>query len=391
MKMNKLLIKNVLLDGRKTNILIENGLFSSFDVADSAEAREVLDAEGKAILPAFYNTHCHAAMTLLRGYADDMPLKPWLEEYIWPYEAGLKAEDIKNGSKLAVAEMVKTGTVFFNDMYFDIDQTANVVREAGIRACLGVTFMDNHSLALRNEKTRYIRDWKDNNDGVTISAAPHAIYTASEETLRYAARLARETGIKLHIHLSETQGEVSDCIRQHGMSPVRYLDSLGFLGPDVIAAHCVHLDKEEWDILAERGVTVAHCPCSNMKLGSGRFNYELALSSGARVTLATDGCSSNNNLDMREEMKFAALLAKVNGDPSLLPASEVLKWATVNGAEAFGINGGLIEKGRVADAILVDLNNPKMKPCHNIVSNWVYSADSSAISAVICNGHLLKQ
>ena len=170
---------------------------------------------------------------------------------------------------------------------------------------------------------------------------------------------------------------------------MRYLDSIGFLGPDVIAAHCVHVDKEEWDILAERGVTVSHCPCSNMKLGSGRFPYELAIASGVRVTLGTDGSSSNNNLDMREEMKVAALLAKVTGDASLLSANLVLQWATRNGAEAFGYDSGVIAEGKLADAVLVSLDNPKMQPCHNLVSNWVYSADSSCIKHVICNGKVL--
>ena len=170
------------------------------------------------------------------------------------------------------------------------------------------------------------------------------------------------------------------------MTPVRYLDSLGFLGPDVVAAHCVHVDREEWDILAERGVTVVHNPCSNMKLGSGRFPYELAIASGARICLGTDSSSSNNNLDMREECKFAALLAKVEGNPTLLPATEVFKWATRNGAEAFGIDGGVIAPGKVADFVLVNLNTPKMQPCHHLLSNWIYAADSSAVKSVWCNG-----
>ena len=189
--------------------------------------------------------------------------------------------------------------------------------------------------------------------------------------------------------MAETRTEVENCIRDHGTTPVRYLDSLGFLGPDVIAAHCVHVDAEEWKILAARGVTVAHCPCSNMKLGSGRFPYELAIDSGCRITIGTDGVSSNNNLDMREEMKFAALLAKVNGDPSLLPASEVFRWATRNGAEAFGIDAGEVAAGKLADAILVDLGRSSMQPCHNLISNYVYSADSSVVRCVLCDGQII--
>ncbi|MCH5173431.1 MAG: amidohydrolase [Bacteroidales bacterium] len=380
-----LLIKNVILDGAPADILIKDGRFACLHAAPGAEAENVIDASSMAILPAFYNTHTHAAMTLLRGYADDMPLQSWLNDWIWPYEDKLTPEDIRRGSRLAIEEMKAGGSVFFNDMYFDIDETMDEVQLSGMRACIGVTMMDNHSGVQRLEKEARLREWKDS-DRLSLCVAPHAVYTCGAETLELAARLARENGRKLHIHLSETAREVSDCIAQTGMTPVRYLDSIGFLGPDVIAAHCVHVDREEWDILAERGVTVAHCPCSNMKLGSGRFPYEDAIASGVRITLGTDGCSSNNNLDMREEMKTAALLAKVSGDATLLSASQVLEWATRNGAEAFGIDAGVIAEGKLADAILVSLDHPKMKPCHNLVSNWVYSADTSCIKYVICNG-----
>ena len=387
MENDTMLIKDVFYKGKKTNILIEEGRFKAFDVCPSAEASEVIEADGMAILPAFYNTHTHAAMSLVRGYADDIPLMSWLQDYIWPYEDKLTAADIRKGSQLAIDEMLATGTVFFSDMYFDIEETIDEVAKAGMRASIGITVMESHSKALEEAKWEFVKRWKDPTGGlISLNVAPHAIYTVGEDKLKKSSALARECGLKLSIHLAETKSEVSDCLKEHGTTPVRYLDSLGILGPEVVAAHCVYVDKEEWDILAERGVTVAHCPCSNMKISSGRFPYELAIASGTRITVATDGCSSNNNLDMREEMKFAALLAKVAGDPTLLPADEVLKWATVNGAEAYGIDSGVIEKGKIADAILVDMNNPKMKPCHNLVSNWVYSADSSAIKAVICNG-----
>jgi len=390
--MATLLLKNVLCEGIKTNILIEDGLYKAFGVCDGAVADEAIDCEGLAILPAFYNTHTHAAMSLLRGYADDMPLQTWLQDHIWPYEAKLSAEDIRKGSSLAVREMVSTGTVFFNDMYFDIDETIDVVREAGIRASIGITVMEMHSKALEESKWNYTRNFADPTGGrVSLNVAPHAIYTVGPDKLKKSAALARECDLKLHIHVSETAGEVADCIREHGMTPVRYLDSLGVLGPNVIAAHCVHVDKEEWDILASREVTVAHCPCSNMKLGSGRFPYELALASGALITLGTDGDSSNNNLDMREEMKFAALLAKVSGDPTLLPAPEVLKWATENGAKAFGLRAGRLAPGYLADAVLIALDTPKMTPCHNLVSNWVYAADSSSLRYTLCGGRIVYQ
>lgn len=385
--MKTLLIRNVLLDGRMTSILVKGGTIASIDAPADTAADSVYDAAGCAVLPALYNTHNHAAMTLLRGYADDMPLQKWLQEYIWPYEDKLTPDDILRGSEYAVRSMTASGSVFFNDMYFEIDRTIDAVNRSGMRAAIGITVMENHSKARMAWGEEFIRTFKDPTGGrIQLTVAPHAIYTVGAERLVWSSRLARENGLKLHIHLSETRGEVDDCLREHGTTPVRYLDSLGVLGPEVIAAHCVHVDREEWDILAERGVTVSHCPCSNMKLGSGRFPYEDAIASGVRITLGTDGCSSNNNLDLREEMKFAALLAKVTGDPTLLPAEDVLRWATVNGAECFGIDGGTIAPGKVADFILVDMDDPRMQPCHNLVSNWVYAADSSCIKAVFCDG-----
>ena len=391
--MKALLIKNVLLKDRKTDILVADGRFKSLCAPEGTRADETLDAEGTAILPPFYNTHTHAAMSLLRGYADDMPLQKWLQDYIWPYENKMTAQDIREGSRLAVREMIKTGTVFFSDMYFEIEQTIAVVQEFGIRAAIGVTFVDSHSKSQQADKLDMLRHWVDPSGGlITLTVAPHAIYTVSPDLLVKCADTARSLGLKLHIHLSETRQEVEDCLRAHGTTPVRYLDSLGFLGPDVIAAHVVHVDEEEAAILASRGVTIAHCPCSNMKLASGIFPYKLLHEAGCRITLGTDGDSSNNNLDMREEMKFAALLAKVSsGDPEVLPAAEALEMATRSGAEAFGLDAGVIREGALADALLVRLDDPRMQPCHNLVSNWVYAAGSSCIDCVICNGNIVMK
>lgn len=385
-----LLLKGVLLDSRQCNILIRDGRFADIDAPAETPADKVVDAFGLAILPALYNTHNHAAMTLMRGYADDMPLEKWLQEYVWPFEDKLTAADIRRGSDIAVSEMLSSGSVFFSDMYFEIDETVKAVEESGMRAAIGITVMENHSKSVEEQKMQYVRDWKDPTGGrIQLVMAPHSVYTVGPDKLKRSAAFARKNGLRLHIHVAETRTEVQNCIRDYGTTPVRYLDSLGFLGPDVIAAHCVHVDAEEWKILAGRGVTVAHCPCSNMKLGSGRFPYELAIESGCRITLGTDGASSNNNLDLREEMKFAALLAKVAGDPSLLPATEVFRWASRNGAEAFGLDAGEIARGKLADAILVDLGRSSMQPCHNLVSNFVYSADSSVICHVICDGQLV--
>ena len=393
MMMERLLIRNVQLEGRLSNILIEGGRFKDLVAPSDAPCDHVLEADGMAILPPFYNTHTHAAMSLLRGYADDMPLQKWLNEYIWPFENKMTAADIREGSRLAVREMIRTGSVFFSDMYFDIEETIDVVQEYGMRAAIGVTFVDSHSKSQQTEKLEMLRHWNDPTGGrITLTVAPHAIYTVGEDLLLRCASTARELGLKLHIHLSETRQEVDDCIRDHGTTPVRYLERLGFLGPDVIAAHVVHVDEEEAAILASRGVTISHCPCSNMKLASGVFPYRMLRDAGCRITLGTDGDSSNNNLDMREEMKFAALLAKVSsGDPEILPASEVVAMATRNGAEAFGIDAGVIAPGKLADAVLVDLRGEKMQPCHNLLSNWVYAADSSCIDSVVCQGRILME
>lgn len=391
--MDSLLVKNVLLDGARTDILIENHRFRSLNAPEGTVADEAIDADGMAILPPFYNTHTHAAMSLLRGYADDMPLQKWLRDYIWPYEDKLTAADIREGSRLAVREMVKTGTVFFSDMYFDIEETIRIVQETGMRAAIGVTFVEAHSKSQLAEKLDMLSHWSDPSGGlITLTVAPHAIYTVGPDLLVRCSETARRLGLKLHIHLSETQKEVEDCLREQGTTPVRYLDRLGVLGPEVVAAHVVHVDDEEAEILAARGVTVAHCPCSNMKLASGVFPYERLRKAGCRITLGTDGDSSNNNLDMREEMKFAALLAKVSsGDPAAMPAEEAFAIATRNGAEAFGIDAGVIAVGKLADALLVRLDDERMLPCHHLLSNWVYAAGSSCIDTVICNGRILMK
>lgn len=385
-----ILIRNVLFEGSLRNILIEHQRFADLDAPSDVEVDKVIDGVGQAIIPSFFNTHTHAAMNILRGYADDIPLQQWLEDYIWPTEDKFTPEDIRKGSLLAAKEMIATGTTFFSDMYFDIEETIATVEQSGLRAAIGITVMENHTKAVEEAKLSFIKNWSDPTDGrIQLVVAPHSVYTVGPEKLKKAAALARKYGLRLHIHLSETEKEVSDCVREHGMTPVRYLDSLGFLGPDVIAAHCVHVDREEWRLLSRRGVTVSHCPCSNMKLGSGRFPYELALESGVRITLGTDGASSNNNLSMMEEMKFAALLAKLTGNASLASAEQVFTWATKNGAQAFGIDAGEIAKGKRADALLVDLGNYSLMPCHNLISNLVYSANPSCVTSVLCDGKVL--
>jgi len=389
--MERTLIQDVSLNGKITNILIQDGKFSDLAATGNIEGCTVIDGSGKAIIPALYNAHTHSAMMPLRGYGDDRPLQQWLEEYVWPYEAKMSVAEIRSGYEDAIKEMISSGTVFFNDMYFEIEQLIDMVVKYGVRANIGITVMENHSLAQTEAKKEFVKNFQDPTGGrIKLLMDPHAIYTVGPERFRSTVEFARKYGLLIHTHLSETKFEVEQCLKTHGMTPVRYLDSLGVLGPDFSAAHCVHVDEQEWDILAERGVSVVHCPCSNMKLGSGRFPYEMAIKSGVRIALGTDGVSSNNNLDLREEMKFAALLAKVAGDPELLPASMVFDWATKGSAAAMNINGGEIAVGKNADCLLLDLNNPRLRPCHDLISNWVYAADSSCISSVICDGKELK-
>ena len=390
--MTTLLLKDVSLNGKIVNILIKDGRFADLQADADAAADAIYDASGEAIVPSFFNTHTHAAMTLLRGYADDMELFTWLNDHIWPFEAKMTAQDIYNGSRLAVLEMIRSGTTFFCDMYWMMEETAKAVEEMGIRAALGVSLMDRLGEEKIAADLRFLETWKSPcASRIELAIAPHAVYTAGPELLERCAQAARSNGQRLTIHVSETRQEVEDCIRTRGMSPVRWLDKLGVLGPNVVAAHCVYVDSEEMDIMAERGVAVAHNPCSNMKLASGVFPAAKFAAAGCNITIGTDGTSSNNNLDMREEMKFASLLAKVTNNSETLPAAEVFKWATVNGAKAFGLNAGVIEKGALADAVLLNLNNERLTPNYNLTSNWVYAADSRAISSVLCDGRFVMQ
>ena len=396
---HQLIVRNASLKGQSVDLYITGNRISrivphpsaSVSSPDSPDA-VCVDAQGMSVFPAFYNTHNHAAMTLLRGYADDLLLMEWLEKHIWPAEARFTDEHIRVGVRLACLEMIKSGTVFFNDMYWKEEVALPVVEAMGLRAALGVLLIDTQDSREQERNFGLLEQFVPKPDGrVSLAVAPHSVYTVSGELLRKSAEAARRNGQKIHIHLCETQGEVESCLKQHGCTPVAYLDRMGFLGDDVIAAHVVHVTDEDIRLLAERGVTVAHCPVSNMKLSSGIAPVQKMLEAGCRVTLATDGCSSNNNLDMREEMKIAALLAKVSSGPQALPAGEVLRMATRAGAETFGWDAGAVEEGRLADLILVRIDRACMTPMFHPESNWVYAADSSLIDTVICDGRMLMQ
>lgn len=389
-----MLLKSVLLKGGKRDILIQGNKFAKIGErlsADDFPNAEVVDCENFAIVPAFYNGHCHAAMTLLRGYADDMPLMKWLQEYIWPFEAKMQPRDIEIGTRLAILEMIKSGTVFFSDMYWHREQTIKVVEEMGIRATIGVIIAENIDTPERIEENFRFLSGGHGSERVKIAPMPHAIYTVGEKLFRRCAETARSEGMILHTHLSETQTEVADCLKTYGYTPVELLDRWGVLGSNFVGAHCVHLSDSDMALMAKSGSTAILNLCSNLKLGSGIPQITKMMESGIRLGLGTDGASSNNNLDMHEEMKLASLLAKADGRAEALTADEAVSMATANVAQAYGFNAGVIAEGYLADALLVDLKNERLVPNHNFISNWVYAADSSSVDSVICNGRFVMR
>ena len=397
--MEKILLKSAVLPGvdgnRVVDILIAGNRFARIGsvAPDESAGAEVVDCSHFAVFPAFYNGHTHAAMSLLRGYADDMPLQKWLQEYIWPFEAKLTGDDVELACRLAVLEMIKSGTVFFADMYWHRERTIKVVEEMGIRAAVGVTFAESLMTAEQIEGNfKFLAAHTGESERVRLAVAPHSVYTVGEGLLKRCADFARAERFLVHTHLSETVKELEDCQKQYGCSPVRLLERVGMLDSNLAAAHCVHLSEDDMKAFVGSGATAVLNPCSNLKLASGIPPIDRLLRAGAKVALGTDGDSSNNNLDMHEEMKLAALLAKVQGGAETLPAHDALKMATVNSARAYGLNdAGEVREGFLADCLLVDLKNERMVPGHNPVSNWVYAADSSCIDSVICNGKFVMR
>jgi len=392
-----LLIRGAELDGEKKDIYIEGNKIKQIREYLAVQADEVISGQGKIAVPSFINGHTHAAMTLLRGYADDMPLREWLETKIWVVEAHMMEDDVYWGSKLACLEMIKSGTTFFNDMYWHWPATARAVREMGIRAALSAVLIDLFDDKKTKEQIEHNEQLyaacAEFGPRVIFTLGPHAMYTVSEKALRWCADFAREKGLLVHFHLSETEEEVRRCVEQHGVRPVQYLERLDFLGPHLIACHCVWLNDEEMDILKAYDVRVVHNPVSNMKLAvGGVFPYTPLRQRGVIVALGTDGCASNNNLDMLESAKFAALLQKFHtNSPVILPAQEAFAMATSQGAHAFGLNCGTIEEGKWADIALVELNHPQLTPHFHADSDLIYSANGSCVDTVICDGRILMR
>ncbi len=403
MESKNIIIKDAIIiadEIKKGSLLIQDDkIVEISDKIGSMDAEEVINAEGKVLTPGLVNTHTHLSMTLMRGLADDMSLDTWLNNHIWPVEAKLEGEHCYAGALLACAEMIKSGTTCFNDMYFFMDHVAKAVDESGIRGMLSHGMIDLGDEAKRRvefkETQRIIEKCHNTADGrIKVAFGPHAPYTCSEELLKEVREKADKMGLKIHIHVSETKFEVQKVIEAHGSRPFEYLDEIGFLGDDVIAAHAVWLSDKEIKIIKDNGVNLSHNPASNMKLASGISPVYKLIDEGINVSLGTDGAASNNNLDMIEEMKLAALLQKVNDmDSTELPAEKVFEMATIDGAGALGLQDeiGTIEVGKKADLVLLDIKAPHLTPFRHPISHIIYAANGGDVNTVICNGEILMQ
>lgn len=404
----KILLKNAeVITLNKTSEVLENSCIgitnNKIDYAGSYSKKleenydKIIDCFNKVVMPGFVNAHNHASMTIFRNYADDMKLMDWLFNKIIPLEDKLTPERAEWASKLAVIEMIKGGTTTFGDMYFFMDKTAEVVAKSGIRAALsrGLTGDGGGKNDSRiKENIDLYKRYNDSCNGrIRVMFGPHAIYTCSEAYLKTISDLSKEMNIPIQIHLSETRDEVKNCKDKYGISPVKLLDKIGMLTQTLVAAHCVIVDEEDMNILAERKVSVVHNPGSNLKLASGIAPVVKMLDKGINVCLGTDGAASNNNLDMLEEIRMATYMQKVQlEDATALKVDTVLKMATVNGAQALGFkNLGSVQVGMIADLIIINTKKPQYYPKYNIKSAIVYSGNASDVESVIIDGELIME
>jgi 5-methylthioadenosine/S-adenosylhomocysteine deaminase len=377
------------------------------EIIDSASAEQkytathVLHLNRQALLPGLINTHGHAAMTLMRGFADDMPLMQWLQEYIWPTEQQwVNAEFVYDGTLLACAEMLRGGTTCFNDMYFFPEQAARAAEQAGIRATLGLIVIDFASAWAQDaddylHKGIELHDQLHHHPLLRTAFAPHAPYSVADTALQRITSYAEELDIPIHMHVHETAHEIEQSLAATGKRPLQRLDELGLLTPRLLAVHMAHLEAREIDQCARQGVNVVHCPESNLKLANGFCPVSRLVEAGINVALGTDGAASNNDLDMLGEMRTASLLAKgVAGDARALPADQALRMATLNAARALGLEEeiGSLEPGKSADIIALQLDSIETEPLYNAVSQIIYAAGRDHVTDVwVAGQHVLKQ
>lgn len=395
--MSKLLIKNIELlhttNGHMQCIAVENDkiTYVGAELPADMEGAEIIDGKGKLATAGMVNTHGHVSMTLLRSYADDMALMDWLENQIWPIEAKMNANDIYWGAMLGIVEMLKSGTTCFADMYAFMEDVARACAETGIRAnlCRGLIGVAPDKDVKLAENNTLAENWQGYDNGrIRVTYGPHAPYTCPVPYLEKVIEAAAEHKAEIQMHLCETKFEVESCVKEHGVTPIKLMDSLGMFELGAIAAHCVHLTDEDMDIMAAKNVRVAHNPQSNLKLASGIAPVAAMLQKGICVGLGTDGTSSNNNLDMLEECRAAAMLHKATTfDPLAVPASKAWAMATEDGARTLGFKQlGRLEAGQLADIVLWDMHKPYWYPRHNKLSQLVYAANSSDVDTVIVAG-----
>ena len=383
------------------SIVIENDkiidLVPQDKVFDEYEANDTYQLTDYILIPGLINTHTHAAMSLFKGFADDLPLQDWLNDYIWPAEKEfINSSFVNDGSILALSEMIKSGVTTFNDMYFFPDATAEAVKELGVRSNIGLVVLDfptNYATDPEDYllKGFEFRDKWRNEELITTSIAPHAPYSVSDEAFTLINTYSEELSINIHTHLHETQWEIEDSIEKYGITPVQRLNNLGIIGPSLMAVHCVHLNDQDMATLAKNKVSIVHNPSSNMKLGSGIADIAKMLKQNLNISLGTDSSASNNRLDIMEEMRLAALLIKGSTkSPESFSANEAIKMATINGAKALGLESiiGSIEKNKKADLVAIDLNSIENQPIYNPLTTLVYSSSRSDVSYVWIDGEI---
>lgn len=382
----------------ETNIGIAEDVISFVgSIPDGFRADKVIEGKGKLAMPGFVNSHTHVAMTLFRNYGDDLPLWNWLNEKIWPAEARLTRENVYWGAMLGIAEMIKFGVTSFADMYFFIDEIGKALRDSKMRGAVSRGLIGNADFdrSQLKENEDFIKNWHNEENGrIKGMVAPHAPYTCTPEYIMESIELARKYGVAIHTHLSESDKEVADSLRQYGMTPVAHMEKLGMFEGPTLAAHCVKLTDEDLDIFYRKRVNVLNNPTSNLKLGNGFARVKEIYEKGINISLGTDGCASNNNLNLLEEVNLAALINKgVTGDPTCISALEALKMGTLNGAKSLGLEDciGDIEAGKKADLILIDMDNPHMTPRNNLASSIVYSLQSEDINTTIVDGNILME
>jgi len=382
---------------READVLVDREAGAVIEVGD-VTADETLDATDCLVMPGLLNAHTHVAMTLLRGHADDKPLDAWLQEDIWPVEAELTPADIRVGTELGLVEFIKNGITGFADSYFEVGEIAAATEASGLRANLCHAFItigkdDEASRADAQEGLDIAREFEGSADGqITTALMPHSLTTVETEYLEAFVPEAREAGVPLHFHANETEGEVDPIVSDHGVRPLEYADDLGMLTDDDFLAHCVHVDETEIELLAETGASVIHCPASNMKLASGIAPVQEMLDAGVNVGLGTDGAASNNDLDLFDEIRDAAMIGKLaRGDARDVAAEDAVRMATEGSAEAIGLPVGRIEAGGTADLAVVDFDAAHLTPVHDYVSHLAYAVRGSDVRHTICDGEVLME